>query len=91
MNLIEFKSSMRTVFQSASPPFRLEELRALFFYLDTDRDGRIGPDEFVTGVKGQLNAFRRYRPLPLCDELRCAVSTLCALYFPPDNYSVLFP
>ena len=58
MNLIEFKISMRTVFQTASPPFRLEELRALYFYLDTDRDGRIGPEEFVTGVKGQLNIFR---------------------------------
>ena len=58
MNLIEFKISMRTVFQSASPPFRLEELRALYYYLDTDHDGRIGPEEFVIGVKGQLNIFR---------------------------------
>jgi len=58
LNLVEFKMGVRIVFQNVVPPFKLEECSALFVYFDVDRDGRIGAEEFIVGVKGKLNFYR---------------------------------
>lgn len=57
-NLIEFKMGMRIVFQNVTPPFKLEECSALFVYFDSNKDGRVGAEEFVSGIKGKLNLYR---------------------------------
>lgn len=47
LNLIEFKVSVYKIF----PGFKLDEIRRLFLYFDTDRNGRITVEEFIIGIK----------------------------------------
>ena len=58
LNLVEFKMGIRIVFQNVIPAFKLEECSALFVYFDSNKDGRIGPEDFVVGIKGKLNMYR---------------------------------